>query len=600
MAENATKKRKSRIWPSIVVIAAFTLSLGVFFSYLAEEYARYSEHTRLKTNVTSLAATFDPNQVASLSGSPFDEGTQSFDILRGQLKRIKTSSPHFQFVYLMGKAGDDIYFMADAEAPGTENYSAPGDIYKESSAGLHKVFQNGVGLIEGPVTDDWGTWVSAHAAIRNHNGEVIAILGIDQSAEEWMRTIEKTRYAGLLITLMLSGLSTMIFALLKQGRRNNLVLKESASNIETFLNSTPDALVIINDKGEIVQTNDEIDTVFGYKAENILHKTMKDLMVPADHERLIDLWVEYFDKGKVEANFSALEFNGVKSSGEIFPMELRLSRFTSDGKTYSCGIFRDISERKAYDQRVAGIREEADAANRAKSQYLADMSHELRTPLNAVLGYSELLQGLPDEAPGEKRAEYLDRIVSSGKHMLEIIGNVLDIAQIESGAAKVELSDMDIHSLAEQCLSMVQPLADAANVTTSLEGAGSSLPYVQGNLVQLKQVIINLLSNAVKYNETGGSVTLAIETTSHGFVRLAVSDTGSGISPEMRDKIFSPYERLNNQDGSEEGHGLGLSIAKSLVENMGGTIGYKANIEKGSVFWFELPVAIEEDKAASQ
>lgn len=598
MPETVTKTRKPRIWPSIVLIAVFTLSVGVSFSYLAEEYARFNEYSKLKSSVTSLAASFDPNQVASLSGSSFDEGTQSFDIIRGQLKRIKSSSPRNHFVYLMGKTGDDIYFIADAEEPGSEDYSAPGDIYNEASEELHQIFKDGVGFVEGPIVDKWGRWVSGSAAIRNHKGEVIAILGFDVDADEWTANIANTRYVGLLLTFLLSSISVMLFALMRQGRRTNTALRESARNVQAFLDSTPDALIILDDQGSIIQTNDEIDAVFGYKAENLIRKPLKDLIEPADYDRLVELWTEYFDKGKIEANFSALEFNGVKSSGEVFPMALRLSRFTSNGKTYSCGIFRDISERKAYDLRIAGIREEADAANRAKSQYIAGMSHELRTPLNVIIGYSELMQNLPDHMTDEKRSEYLEHVVKSGRHMLELVGQVLDIAKVESGETDIELSEVDIHPLARQCLSMIQPMADAADLKTNLEAAPSGLPHVLANPVQLKQVLLNLLSNAVKYNEPGGAITASIEASANNIVKLAVSDTGTGIPADKIGEIFTPYNRLDhNDDEVRQGHGIGLNITKSLVEGMGGVIGFENNADKGSTFWIELTAASDMDSS---
>lgn len=601
MVDNSTKTRKPRIWPSIILIAIFTFSVGVSFSYLAEEYARFNEYSKLKSSVTSLAASFDPNQVASLSGSSFDEGTQSFDIIRGQLKRIKSSSPRNHFVYLMGKSGDDIYFIADAEEPGSRDYSAPGDIYEGDSENLHNIFKDGVGFVEGPMTDKWGTWVSGFAAIRNHRGEVIAVLGFDEDAEEWTANIANTRYAGFLLTFLLSSISVMLFALMRQGRRTNSALRESASNVQTFLDSTPDALIIVDDQGNIIRTNDEIDTVFGYKAENLIQKPLKDLIEPVDYERLVELWSEYFDKGKLEVNFSALEFNGVKSSGEVFPMALRLSRFTSNGKTYSCGIFRDISERKAYDLRIAGIREEADAANRAKSQYIAGMSHELRTPLNVIIGYSELMQKLPDHMTDEKRSEYLEHVVKSGRHMLELVGQVLDIAKVESGEAHIQLSDVDVHPLVQQCLSMIQPLADAADLKVTLDTAPPELPHVLADPVQLKQILLNLLSNAVKYNEPGGAITTSIQVPANGSVRLEVSDTGAGISADKLDEIFTPYNRLDHKDDEvNEGHGIGLNITKSLVEGMGGVIGFENNSDKGSTFWIELAAADAKSAVSSQ
>lgn len=597
MARNNAELRGRRNWPSILIITGFTLLIGFFLSSVAEEYTRYNAHGRLKTSATSLAASFDPNQIASLSGSSFDEGTQSLDILRGQLRRIKAASPRYHSVYLLGHANDDIYFIADAQPKNSDSFSAPGEPYKEASPELRRIFKEGLSLIEGPIGDGRDARVSAHAAIRNQSGEVIAILGIDQSASEWITSITQTRYAGWIITVLLAAISSMIFSLLRQVRLANDILRESARNVETFLNATPDALIIVNDELEIIQTNDEIEEVFGYTSDNLVQKPLKDLVVPEDYDRLIDLWTEYFDTGAVNVDFSALEFSGVRSTGETFPMALRLSRFTSNDKQYSCGTFRDISERKAYDRRIDSMREEADAANKAKSHYIAGMSHELRTPLNVIIGYSELLQKMSSKLSEEKRQEYLDHVVHSGRHILDLVGKVLDIARVESGEVDIELEDVDVKPIAEKCLDMIRPLAFAADLELSIDTSGAASTMAVGNSVHLTQVLLNLLSNAVKYNETKGSIKVLIEPSRDDHLRISVADTGGGIPPDTSAHIFDSFNRLDREYVGIEGHGIGLNLAKTLVEGMGGLIGFESNDDDGSVFWIELPLATKQPGA---
>lgn len=233
---------------------------------------------------------------------------------------------------------------------------------------------------------------------------------------------------------------------------------------------------------------------------------------------------------------------------------------------------------------------EAEEANKAKTDFLAHMSHELRTPLNAIIGFAEFLKYAPESMSG-KQQQYTNHIVDSGRHLLGLINDVLDLAKIESGELQVEYEEISLSSLIDDCLQLIDAQAKERSLTVGVACHCGASPIVRADPRRLRQVLINILSNAVKYNRDEGEIEVWCDNDGQGVARLYVRNTGVGIPEAFHQAVFERFARDSTTAKLTEGHGIGLSISKDLMRMMGGDIAFESTPDVGATFWIDIPLA---------
>lgn len=279
--------------------------------------------------------------------------------------------------------------------------------------------------------------------------------------------------------------------------------------------------------------------------------------------------------------------------GTISAFSRERRKFTKEDTDFLLAVANVLAasiQRQRAEEGLRKAREQAEGANRAKSEFLSRMSHELRTPLNAILGFAQLLEM---DAPNPRQKESISHIGRAGKHLLGLINEVLEISRIEASQLELLLEPVELSGFIQPCLELLAPLAARTSIQILFKPSPSPT-YVRADRQKLKQVVLNLLSNAIKYNRPDGRVNVEIKL-GKSSTRFLVSDTGPGISDENRAQLFTPFHRLGAEKSEIEGSGLGLSLCKRLLEAMQGSIGLEPPTSEGCVFWAELPNAHPSD-----
>lgn len=373
-----------------------------------------------------------------------------------------------------------------------------------------------------------------------------------------------------------------ILATAVQRTRAEQALRTSELQFRAVFDNTLAAIFIVDDERSFVRANSAACHLLGLPAEELIGRRIDDIIGPDQAPLLAPAWRLFLRGGTMSGEFTIKRPDGaeriiqLESTVGVLPGEHLLSMI-------------DITAGKQAEQQRL-VKERAEAANEAKSEFLAHMSHELRTPLNAILGFAQLLE--MSELAADDR-ESVEQIMKAGRHLLGLINDVLDMVRVESGKLSLSPEPVSLQDVLGECVSLTAGAMREQGIKLAVSTAGLSDHPVQADRQRIKQVLLNLLSNAVKYNRRGGTLSVAYRR-EPGAVRLLISDTGQGIAPSNMSRLFTAFDRLGAETSVVEGTGLGLVISRQLMEAMGGSIGAESVAGSGSTFWLQLPEAAAE------
>ena len=368
-------------------------------------------------------------------------------------------------------------------------------------------------------------------------------------------------------------------------RQAQEAFRASQARLQRLVESSIIGVFFYDMSGGIEESNDAFLQIIGFSRDDMDAGLVNWALLTPEQDVEADRFAA--EQLRASGRCRPYEKHYVRKDGSLVPVLIGAVQLAETSERGVAFVVDLTERRQAEADRLA--RQQAEAANRAKSDFLSSMSHELRTPLNAVLGFGQLLEIDSQPPLSLRQREFVTRILDAGQHLLTLINEVLDLAHIESGKFTLSPEPVPLAPLIDECIALVRPLANRQGVVLAAPNK-TCLEYVLADRVRLKQVLLNLLSNAIKYNREGGSASVECGR-SGGSVQLRVSDTGQGLSAEQLARLFVPFERLGAERGAIEGTGIGLVLARRLVEMMEGEIGVESTAGVGTTFWIRLPAA---------
>jgi hemerythrin-like metal-binding protein/PAS domain S-box-containing protein len=369
-------------------------------------------------------------------------------------------------------------------------------------------------------------------------------------------------------------------------KRREILIRERDERYRSAIESAHDGFWLVDMEGNILDVNDAYTKRSGYSRDELLSMHVSDLEANEDKEQIV-----IHSKKIIKQGSDLFVSTHRTKNGDIWPAEISASFVEQQGGRFFSFI-RDITDRKIAEEHLHTIKNEAEKANQAKSEFLASMSHELRTPMNAVLGFAQLLQYDPEHPLLPEQNENVEHIIEGGKHLLDLVNEVLDLAKIEADQFAFSVEDVNANDIISECIKLSVPLGNHRKIKFQNQFDDKPVSLLLTDQVRFRQVLINLLSNAVKYNTDEGTVIVDGYETDDDFLHISVTDTGVGIAGEDFEGLFQMFHRLGADPlKAREGTGIGLTVSKLLAEKLAGRIGVDSTVGEGSSFWIELPLA---------
>lgn len=541
------------------------------------------------------AAAFDAGELAALTGTPTDRGTLAYRTIKRRLTRFRIVEPQVRFAYIFRHQPkeDQVVFLADSEPEDSTQISQPGDVYAEAagSPGLQEVLRTGLPTTEGPLKDEFGTWVTGYALVSD-TAAGREVLGVDLAAQDWYRQLTMAGLQRALYTWFLLGLPLLGYVVMRRQFQQQEVIR----NLSEAMEQSHSAVMIIDLQSRVEYINAGMCAQTGYGRREVVGRPWRDYQSP---RMTPEMAAEMTSTVRAGMTWSG-EWLHLRKNGTFYPVRCTVTPVKRRTGEIACfvGVFEDMSEVKRNEATLREAIDRAEAGDRAKSQFLATMSHEVRTPLNGIVGFTNLLLETP--LTPEQR-EYMQTIRLSGEALIQLTSDILDFARIESGKLKLDPQPCDPRECLEDALDLFATRAAEKKIELLHWVADGVPPAVLVDAGRLRQVLINLINNAVKFTEAGEiEVILSARRVTPAEARpepewelqFTVRDTGLGIAAEQQEKLFKPFSQLENSTTRRYGGtGLGLAISRNLVQLMGGQISLASEPGVGSTFTFTVLVS---------
>ncbi len=576
-----------------ILLAAGAIAIIAVIAWRwGRETARDEMLAELMRDASGYAAAFDTEEVGRLAGTPTDVGSPEYAEVKRRLMRFRAIDSTVRFAYLFRQipASNGVIFLADSEPAESPEISLPGDVYDEAlqSPGLQEILRTGRPTTEGPLSDEFGTWMTAYAALATRPDGTREVLGLDVATADWQDRLWNAGLQAALYVVVLLGLPLVAYITVSRQLEQNAVIR----NLFEAMEQSPSAVMIVDLGGHIEFANTGLCRQIGQSRRDLIGRLWREFW-PSDLP--LEQFAELMATVRAGRAWSG-EWLNLRRDGSRYPVRCSVTPVKTNNGEFACfvAVFEDMTVVKHNESVLREALERAEAGDRAKGQFLAMMSHEVRTPLNGIVGFTNLLL---ETRLTPEQAEYMQTIRQSAEALIQLTSDILDFARIESGKFKLEPERCDPRACVEEALDLLAARAADKHLAL-LHWVEPDVPAaVLADPGRLRQVLINLVNNAVKFTDEG-----EIETTLSARrldpkgsaapeweLKFVVRDTGPGISAEQQERLFKPFTQVESASTRKHGgSGLGLAICRNLVQLMGGHIVLESAPGRGSTFTFTV------------
>ncbi len=576
----------------LMIFTVGVIATGHFFGNYFLIQGEKTQKQRLMDVAIMAAASVNKEKLTDLKDNISDEQNQNFIELNEQFSSIgeKTKNLGIRWIYSMFVIDGKIYFSFDSTIPGSSDYEPPGGEYKKPPKELSQLIKNKRPIVTDHYSDEYGSYVSAFVPILNEEtGDLIAIIGSDMEYSEYSRQVNKNLLFPLITTFLaviLVFLTSAYLLRLKKSRENiedalNRAQHEKAK-AELLISDVSEPIAVLDAEGCLTYVNKAVEEVLGCRRDQLLGKSVFEILViPEDKGNMLNLIKNVHDRlmiKKKKVMFSSLD-SGIDLvctiSGKKLSVMLTLSPIIISEKVVGMiGVLNDITHIVKVD--------------RMKNDFISLASHQLRTPISKMRWMIEMLLDDNSAPISSSQKDLMNKLYDTNQRLIQLVNSLLNISRIESGRIAINPTPVDLVSSVKAILSNHQFMFNEKDQQLSFES--DKIPEINIDFKLVGEVYKNIISNASKYSPKGAKIIIKIYIENQKVI-TEISDNGYGIPAKSQSHLFQKFYRADNTAQIDpDGSGLGLYLAKAIVESSGGKMWFKSVENKGSTFWFSLPL----------